>query len=76
MGQVRGKLQSLREQVEISTGNPQNVESAMRTMQRTKNEKGKDGKASFTVTPFINMYWMLALSVGPRRVVGYNVIKR
>lgn len=39
MGQVRGKLQSLREQVEISNGNPQNVESAMRTMQRTKNKK-------------------------------------
>ena len=43
----------------------------MRTMQRTKNEKGKDGKASFTVTPFINIYWMLAVSVPNRRDSGW-----
>lgn len=43
----------------------------MRTMQRTKNEKGKDGTASFTVTPFINIYWMLAVSVPNRRDSGW-----
>lgn len=74
MGQVRGKLQSLREQVKIQTGNPQNMELSMNKEQRTQKEKMRRRHSQ---SPHLSIFISCQLSryLIEETVVGYDVIK-